>query len=92
MFLLVDDQRPIRGSMVARWQLGGKIPTLLVATASVAAVLLTAAILFETRWTPSSDAETWVSAGVRVVMSAIMLSHGAVTIVVIPSRIIIIIE
>jgi ABC-type multidrug transport system permease subunit len=68
--------------MVARWQLGGKIPTMLVAAASVAAVLLTAAVLFGTRWTPSSDAQTWVSAGVRVVMSASMLSHSSVTIVV----------
>ncbi|XP_066344218.1 probable fucosyltransferase 7 [Miscanthus floridulus] len=70
--------------MVARWQLGGKIPTLLVGAASVAAVLLTAAILFETRWTPSRDAQTWVSAGVRVVMSA-MSEKGGIPLATVPN-------
>lgn len=59
-------------------------PTVLVAAASVAAVLLTAAVLFGARWTPSSDAETWVSAGVRVVMNA-MSDKGGIPLATVPN-------
>ena len=64
--------------MAARSQLAGRsrssavrLTTVLLTAAIVAAaVLLMAAVLFSARWTPSSDAGTWVSAGVRVVMNA----------------------
>jgi xyloglucan fucosyltransferase len=50
----------------------------LLTAAIAAATLLTAAVLFGARWTPSSAGETWVSAGVRVVRNAGMSSRGFV--------------
>ncbi|KAL6838346.1 hypothetical protein ACP4OV_031850 [Aristida adscensionis] len=43
----------------------------------VMAVLLLAAVLFGARWTPSGDAHTWVSAGVRAVLNAGSSEQGA---------------
>ena len=41
---------------------------LVLAVSVMVAVLM--AVLFGARWTPSSDGNTWVSAGVRAVVSA----------------------
>ncbi|RLM66637.1 galactoside 2-alpha-L-fucosyltransferase-like [Panicum miliaceum] len=57
--------------------------TVLLTSAIVAAVLLMAAVLFGARWTPSSDAGTWVSAGVRVAMNAVS-DQGAVPLATVP--------
>ncbi|KAF8714892.1 hypothetical protein HU200_027428 [Digitaria exilis] len=76
--------------MAARSQLGSRSKlamrptTVLLTTASAAAVLLLAAVLFGSRWTPSSDAETWVSAGVRVVMNAVSSDQGTVPLATVP--------
>ncbi|PAN38405.1 hypothetical protein PAHAL_7G169700 [Panicum hallii] len=76
--------------MAARSQLAGRsrssavrATTVLLTSAIVAAVLLMAAVLFGARWTPSSDAGTWVSAGVRVVMNAVS-DQGAVPLATVP--------
>ncbi|CAN6241569.1 unnamed protein product [Urochloa humidicola] len=57
--------------------------TVLLTTASAAAVMFTAAVLFGARWTPSSAGETWVSAGVRAVMNAVS-DQGAVPLATVP--------
>ncbi|RLM73731.1 galactoside 2-alpha-L-fucosyltransferase-like [Panicum miliaceum] len=77
--------------MAARSQLGGRsrssavrpTTTVLLTAAIVAAVLLMAAVLFGARWTPSSDAGTWVSAGLRVVTNAVS-DQGAVPLATVP--------
>ena len=58
--------------MAARSQLAGRSRSSAVrpTTVLLAAAIVAAAVLFGARWTPSSDAGTWVSAGVRVVMNA----------------------
>ncbi|CAL5031769.1 unnamed protein product [Urochloa decumbens] len=74
----------------ARSQLGGRSgstvrpTTVLLTTASAAAVMFTAAVLFGARWTPSSAGETWVSAGVRAVMNAVSDQQGAVPLATVP--------
>jgi len=61
-----------RSQLAGRTRSSAVRPTTVLLTAAIvaAAVLLMAAVLFGARWTPSSDAGTWVSAGVRVVMNA----------------------
>lgn len=60
-----------RSQLAGRTRSSAVQPTTVLLTAAiVAAVLIMAAVLFGARWTPSSDAGTWVSAGVRVVMNA----------------------
>jgi len=60
-----------RSQLAGRTRSSAVRPTTVLLTAAiVAAVLIMAAVLFGARWTPSSDAGTWVSAGVRVVMNA----------------------
>ena len=60
-----------RSQLTGRTRSSAVRPTTVLLTAAiVAAVLIMAAVLFGARWTPSSDAGTWVSAGVRVVMNA----------------------
>jgi xyloglucan fucosyltransferase len=62
---------PCRGLEARRrWYRAAARPTVLVVTASVAAALLMAAVLFGVRLTPSGGNSTWVSAGVRDVLKA----------------------
>ncbi|PUZ47391.1 hypothetical protein GQ55_7G160900 [Panicum hallii var. hallii] len=68
---------PCRGLEARRrWYRAAARPTVLVVTASVAAALLMAAVLFGVRLTPSGGNSTWVSAGVRDVLKAVSNQSG----------------